>query len=184
MNNSFSWGLSYRSKIEIDYEGDGRLTQVPTGNAAVRRRRAPAPAVRHRPAGRDRDRVPRHGEPRLRRRASPRDCSVETDVNWTGWSCFDEVVIGPSPARAVFGPNSNSRSRDTVIPEEWDDADNYRLGMRWTTGPGTEWRFGYVYDETPQPEEAVSPLLPDADRNGFTVGYGHDRRRLQVRTSR
>ena len=39
--------------------------------------------------------------------------------------------------------------------------------------PASQIRFGYVYDQTPQPEEGVSPLLPDADRNGFTIGYGH-----------
>ena len=27
-------------------------------------------------------------------------------------------------------------------------------------------------DETPQPEKSVSPLLPGANRNGFSVGYG------------
>jgi long-chain fatty acid transport protein len=73
----------------------------------------------------------------------------------------------------VFGPNANpTQTRGTVIPEGWDDAMNYRLGVRLDSGPTTQWRFGYVYDETPQPEEVVSPLLPDANRNGFTVGYG------------
>src|SRR6185436_11621892 len=30
-NNSFSWGLSYRSQITVDYEGDARLNQISTG---------------------------------------------------------------------------------------------------------------------------------------------------------
>ena len=40
-------------------------------------------------------------------------------------------------------------------------------------------RFGYYYDESPQPTEGVGPLLPDADRNGFTVGYGFNGGRVQ-----
>jgi len=63
---------------------------------------------------------------------------------------------------------------DTTIREDWKDANNYRAGLRWSTSPTTQWRFGYVFDESPQPEEAVSPLLPDADRNGVTIGYGHN----------
>jgi long-chain fatty acid transport protein len=59
------------------------------------------------------------------------------------------------------------------VPEEWEDCYNYRLGFSWKANPSDEWRFGYVYDETPQPERHVSPMLPDEKRNGYTLGYGH-----------
>jgi long-chain fatty acid transport protein len=97
--------------------------------------------------------------------ALSRNWLVEVDFNWTGWSSFDEVAID------FTGDASNSLP-DSTIPEHWDDVNNYRLGLRWRRGLASEWRFGYVFDETPQPEEAVSPLLPDADRQGFTIGYG------------
>jgi len=61
---------------------------------------------------------------------------------------------------------------DTRIEEDWEDVWNYRLGVKWMWRDNGEWRFGYVYDETPQPEKSVSPLLPGANRNGFSVGYG------------
>lgn len=162
VNNSFSWGLSYRSKIKIDYEGDGRLTQVSTGNAqldALIRTRLPF----------DRD-LPIETEVEFPDMASlglafslTPNLLLETDANWTGWSSFDETTI-----RFTGGdlPNSTIRSN-------WDDVMNYRAGLRWTRSASSEIRFGFVFDETPQPEEAVSPLLPDADRNGFTIGYGH-----------
>ena len=87
---------------------------------------------------------------------------VEADYNWTGWSSFDTLVID----------FTNNDLPDATRPEKWNDANNYRLGVRWNAPSGAQWRAGYVYDETPQPEETVSPLLPDANRNGFTVGYG------------
>ena len=34
-------------------------------------------------------------------------------------------------------------------------------------------RLGTVYDQNPQPTEAVSPLLPDADRFGIAFGFGY-----------
>ena len=169
-----SWGLSYRSQISIDYSGDGRLTQIPTGNAqldAIVRSRTPFDT--NLPVKTSVD-FPDMASIGVAVGITPR-LLVEVDANWTGWSSFEEVVIqGDDPtARAVFGPNSNpAQARGTVIPEGWDDAMNYRLGVKLQRGPTTEWRFGYVYDETPQPEEVVSPLLPDANRNGFTVGYG------------
>lgn len=164
VNNSFSWGLSYRSKIDMDYEGDALLTQVLTGNpqfdAAVR---AQLPFERELPVETNIE-FPDQASLGLAF-ALTRNLLVETDFNWMGWSSFAEVPI------EFVGGATNSLP-DAEIREEWEDANSYRLGLRWTASPSSEWRFGYVLDETPQPEEAVSPLLPDADRNGITVGYG------------
>ncbi|HET9226652.1 MAG TPA: outer membrane protein transport protein [Thermoanaerobaculia bacterium] len=164
VNNSFSWGLSYRSKVDMDYEGDARLTQVLTGNAqfdaAVR---AQLPFERDLPVETNIE-FPDTASLGLAF-AVTKNVLVETDFNWMGWSSFAEVPI-------EFTGDAGNALPDTEIREDWDDANNYRLGLRWTASPVSEWRFGYVFDETPQPEEAVSPLLPDSDRNGFTIGYG------------
>ena len=159
----FSWGLSYRSKVEVEYGGDARLRQVPTGNAQFDALiRGALPFDRDLPVE-TRIEFPDMASLGLAFRLSP-SMLVETDVNWTGWSTFDEV-----PIDFTGGPTTSLP--DAAIPEEWDDAMNYRVGLRWTRS-ASEVRVGYVFDETPQPEEAVSPLLPDADRHGFTVGYG------------
>jgi len=34
-------------------------------------------------------------------------------------------------------------------------------------------RCGYLFDESPAPPMAVTPLLPDADRDSFQVGAGY-----------
>jgi long-chain fatty acid transport protein len=164
IGNSFSWGFSYRSKIDMDYEGEARLAQNLTGNAqfdaAVR---AQLPFERDLPVETNIE-FPDTASLGLAF-ALTQNLLLETDFNWMGWSTFDTVPI------EFVGGASNSLP-DTEIPEEWDDAQNYRAGLRWTTSPTSEWRFGYVFDESPQPEESVSPLLPDADRNGVTIGYG------------
>jgi len=87
---------------------------------------------------------------------------VEVDANWAGWSTFDELSV------AFDDP----RLDDLVLRQDWRDVNNYRLGVRWSRGD-REWRCGYVFDENPIPDETLSPLLPDSDRNGFTVGWGH-----------
>jgi long-subunit fatty acid transport protein len=36
--------------------------------------------------------------------------------------------------------------------------------------PNVKAMFGYIHDNTPQPTESISPLLPDADREDFSCG--------------
>lgn len=161
-NNSFSWGLSYRSKVKLDFEGDARLTQIATGNAVFDALvRGGQPFDRNLPVKATIE-FPDEASLGLAFSLSP-TLLLETDFNWTGWSSFDEPPID----------FTNNDLPDTKIIGRWKNAYNYRAGLKWTTSPITEWRFGYVYDESPQPEEAVNPQLPDANRNGFTIGWGH-----------
>lgn len=163
VNNSFSWGFSYRSKIKVEYGGDATFTQISTGNPQL-----DAAVAASLPFG---EKVPVETEIEFPDMASlgvaialSPTMTLEVDANWTGWSSFDSV-----PLTLVGYPELSS-----VLPEDWDNAYNYRAGLRWKTRPDTEWRFGYVYDETPQPEKGASPLLPDENRSGFTIGYGHE----------
>lgn len=159
---SFSWGLSYRSKIKVDYDGDAfftqRLTGVPQIDVAAR---TVIPFGRNLPIETSID-FPDMASLGFAFGLSP-SLRLETDVNWTGWSSFDETEI-----RFTQNPQLNS-----TIRSDWDDVYNYRAGLRWTASPTSQWRFGAYYDETPQPEESVGPLLPDANRKGLTLGYGY-----------
>jgi long-chain fatty acid transport protein len=159
----FSWGFSYRSKITIDYGGDGVFTQIPTGFPQFD---AQVAAVI--PFGQN---LPIETSIEFPDLASlgvalglTRSILVEIDVNWAGWSTFDEVLLDFTTAPAF----------SSVIPNDWDDAYNYRIGVRLGDGQ-REWRFGYIHDESPQPDESVGPLLPDADRNDYTIGIGSPR---------
>ena len=162
VSSRFSWGLAYRSEMSIDYGGDARLTQILTGVPAF-----DAGVGAQLPFGRDLPVETAIDFPDLAMlgfalRLTP-ELLLETDIQRTGWSSFEEVDI-------EFTENPQF---SRVLPENYDDAYAFRVGLNWTTSPRSEWRFGYVFDETPQPEEAVGPLLPDADRHGLTVGYGH-----------
>jgi long-chain fatty acid transport protein len=160
VNNSFSWGLSYRSRVTVDYTGNARLTQNLTGTPFD----ALIPSVL--PLNRDLPVKTSIDFPDMASLgasfAVSRNTLVEVDVNWTGWSSFDVLNID-------FTHNDLP---DAQRLERWNDAYNYRLGVRWNAPSGAQWRAGYVYDETPQPEEAVTPLLPDSNRNGVSVGWG------------
>ncbi|MEM1205762.1 MAG: outer membrane protein transport protein [Acidobacteriota bacterium] len=90
---------------------------------------------------------------------------VEVDVAWAEWSAFESIDVDID--------NETNLSRDFIIEENWDDTFSYRVGVFWETSPTAEWRFGAVLDESPVPEEFLRPSIPDAERTGFTLGYGH-----------
>lgn len=155
----FSWGVNYRSTVTIDYSGEAVFTQNLTGTPIDQL----VPTVL--PLGQEIGvattiEFPDQASLGLAFRFSEA-VLLETDFNWTGWSTFDVLPID-------FEIDRFDRER----VELWEDAYNYRIGLRLGRDGETQWRFGYVFDETPQPEEAVSPLLPDGDRHGVTVGYG------------
>jgi len=53
----------------------------------------------------------------------------------------------------------------------WDDTWAWRVGVETLCGP-IICRAGYYRDESPMPLADVGPILPDADRQGFTAGIG------------
>lgn len=157
-----SWGLSYRSAMDIDYEGEARFTQISTGIPAF-----DAAVAAQIPFGQDLPLATRVDFPDLALFGvayvlTPR-ATIEFDVQRTGWSDFEELDLQFRSAPRF----------SRTIPENYEDVYAYRAGLSLQSSPSGEWRFGYVFDETPQPEEAVGPLLPDSDRHGVTLGYGY-----------
>lgn len=158
----FQWGLSYRSKIAVDYSGTARLEQVATGDPVF-----DAIVAATQPFGQD---IPIETRIEFPATASlgaaftlREDLVLETDVNWAGWNSFDELAI-----TAPTEPGLNA-----TIPENWRSVMSYRAGLRYDLSKTSQLRFGAYYDETPQPTASTSPLLPDASRWGYSFGYGH-----------
>jgi long-chain fatty acid transport protein len=157
----FTWGLSYRSAVTVDYGGDASFSQVLTGDSQF-----DAVVAASLPFGQQLPietsiEFPALASLGLAYRISPK-VLVELDLNWAGWSSFDQTDI-----QFTSDPEYSS-----TIVSDWEDSNNYRAGLLWDVrGPG-EWRFGAYYDETPQPDPSVGPLLPDADRIGYSIGYG------------
>lgn len=84
--------------------------------------------------------------------------AVEFDIDRTGWSTFDRITINRTGTTPIISTNN------------WDDANAYRLGATYDLQPNTQLRFGYTFDETPQPDDSFSPRVPDNDRHLFSLG--------------
>lgn len=161
-NNSFHWGFQYRSKMEIDYDGELVLDQIPTGIPPIDAALAGVLPFGQPIPGATSIEFPDIASLGLGFAASASSW-LELDINWTGWSTFDKLVIG------IDSPILD----DLELRQDWEDVFQYRVGFRWNSSEKSQWRIGYIYDETPQPERTASPVLPDANRNDFTFGYGY-----------
>jgi len=165
-NTGFSWtpwknwkvGLTYRSRVILHVDGKVDITQISTGNptwdAAVAAQLPPdqaASTVLRLPA------IAALGVAWSWGGA----WTLEGNAVYTEWSTFKDL-----PIYFQRTPSSNDR-----VVEEYDDSFQFRVGAE-RRGQAFTWRAGYYLDQAAAPTESVSPILPDADRQGATLGLG------------
>ncbi len=160
-------GFSYRHSVKTDFDGTATFEFIPTGNPLI-------------------DPILKAQVPQGDRKVAtsinfPKEMSlgiattmiskmtIEVDVNYTGWSTFDELVI-----------DFKDLGQKTVFPEKYKDCFNFRFGIERVLNEKLALRGGYYYDESPQPLESTGPLLPDSDRQGINFGAGYKMGRWSV----
>jgi len=161
--DTFSWGLSYKSPIEISYSGSGRLTQIASGNTQLDQlAKAALPFDRDLPVA-SRIQFPASGSLGIAIGKST-GVQVAFDLGWSQWSQFDGTGV-----TFVDHP-----SLSYVLQGTYQDAFSYRVGLRWSLRGGSQFRFGGALERTPQPDASLNPFFPDADRTVLALGYGLD----------
>ncbi|HEX2122736.1 MAG TPA: outer membrane protein transport protein [Thermoanaerobaculia bacterium] len=154
------FGATYRTDMDIDVEGDAEVNQIPTGNAqfdAVIASRLPQDQGISAT-------IPFPAVASVGVAFSPNErWDIEFDITHMTWGRFDALTVA-FETQPQFG---------FTRVQNWEDSSAYRLGVNVAATENFEARVGAVYDENPQPVEAVSPLLPDSDRIGVTFGAGY-----------
>jgi long-chain fatty acid transport protein len=170
IGSGFSFGASYRSAFTINGDGKASFTQIPTGYADL--------------DGLIDTFFPFDGKvPVEASIAFPDFWSVGLawqNEKWTvsgqygiqGWNVYEDLPI-------IFPENPEFSS---VREENWEDAAQWRIGVELRASQHWDLRIGYLEDETPQPPEAMSPLLADNDRVSYMGGisYHTDRFRFDI----
>jgi long-chain fatty acid transport protein len=158
-SDRFRIGASYRSPMDIDLDGKAEITQISTGNAQL-----DAVVAAGLPPNQNINTVfPFPGIAQVGVAFSPvATWDVEFDIMHTQWSAFDALAVN----------FETTPSASFVREQNWEDSNSYRLGLNHAATSNWDVRLGAVYDENPQPTEHVSPLLPDSDRIGATLGTG------------
>jgi long-chain fatty acid transport protein len=157
ISDSLSAGVHYRHKVSASYDGAATFTRLPSGNTQLDASLAARLPQGSQPVTTGID-FPGFLSGGVAWRAG--EWTFAADANWYQWSKFSRL-------RIVFTERPDL-SEDIV--EDYKNSWQYRMGLERRIGERFEVRGGYFFDQSPAPAESVSPLLPDADRNGFALG--------------
>jgi long-chain fatty acid transport protein len=158
LGKGLSFGLTYRSSITVDYEGYADFYQFSTGNIELDQIVAASIPFGETITGATQIEFPDFWIAGLAWTGE----RVIISAEWgrMGWSSFQELAL-------TFDdyPEFNE-----AIPENYHDADQYRLGFEYRASQHLALQLGTLYDETPQPAANMTPLLGDANRTSVTCG--------------
>jgi Long-chain fatty acid transport protein len=82
------------------------------------------------------------------------------DYQYTRWSSFDEIPI------------DFEKAPDQTRKENYNDTHALRLGGSYDLTEELTAQAGYFFNTPAAPDEVVTPLLPEAQRNQVTLGLG------------
>lgn len=94
------------------------------------------------------------------------------DFNWINWSVYENLDFD-------FEPNVPYLP-DTEGPRNWEDTFAVRVGAEYQVNDMYAVRAGYVFDQSPIPDDTLGPELPTGDRHGIAVGGGVTWRQMNI----
>ncbi|WP_038047222.1 OmpP1/FadL family transporter [Thermoanaerobaculum aquaticum] len=160
LGGGFSLGAAYRSRVEVEInDAKASFVQFSTGYADFDAMVAQLIPFDRNPKGQTRVNFP--AEARIGLAWKGEKTIISADAVHMGWDSFKEL-----PITIVGYPQLSS-----VREENFRDAWTYRVGLERKFSDTFAVQVGYLRDRTPMPTHIVSPLLPDADRNGYSIGF-------------
>jgi long-chain fatty acid transport protein len=100
-----------------------------------------------------------------------KDLSIEVGAFWTNWSTFDQLTINYD---TPIIPAAGGRSAVSSVTREkkWHDTWRIHGGVEYKVNEWLDLRTGYEYDMEPSPDKHVDYLVPANDRHLFGFGPG------------
>jgi len=81
------------------------------------------------------------------------------DYQWNGWASLEVITLG-----------CENDALDSERELNYDNTSALRFGAQYEVRDDLTVRGGYLYNTAAAPEATVTPLLPENDRNHFTLG--------------
>ncbi|MFH0953000.1 MAG: TonB-dependent receptor [Verrucomicrobiota bacterium] len=149
--------LTYRSPVSVDYEGDFKISGTP----AVAFLPPPLRAVTARSDFDAEIKFPAVAALGYGIQATDQ-LRCEANVEWIEFSSYDTLALDAG--------NNNVLLPSATIPQDWKDVWTFGAGADWQVNPNLVLRAGYLFIESPIPDDTLSPTLPDVDRHALSVG--------------
>lgn len=151
-----SVGISFRSKADLDLDGELKLSGLPEAITGSDRFRSDASTTATLPEMVSFGYAYRHGQ----------TWSIEADAQWTNWSRFDVLEIGLEPPNPLLG----SELEDV---RNWHNTWGFALGGEYRVHETLKVRGGYAFHESPVPAETFEPSIPQSSRHSLHTGFGY-----------
>ena len=105
--------------------------------------------------------------------------SVGGGLVHTAWSALQNILIDyKDPFLVVPGLNLTADEATKVLL--WDDSWRYNIGFEHVINEKFNFQWGFIYDESPVPDETVSYLLPSNNRFLVDLGFSYQMGHWQV----
>jgi long-chain fatty acid transport protein len=154
LHEDVSAGLSYRSEVDVDIDGNADFSFSPGTPSAVR-------AIFPDTGGSTELSLPQQLTFGVQYRGFY-PLTFETGLRWEGWSSFNELRI--SLEEPVAGQSVSISER------EWEDAYAANVGVQYHFNEEMSFLAGYLYGESPVPDGTFEPSIPDSDAHVFSLG--------------
>jgi len=161
INDTWTLGLAYRSKVNLEFDGHAQYRMRPLLRGLF-------PPTDISP----RIELPPLVSGQIAARFGGK-WTVATGFLWTGWSVYDELT--PKFRNDFLIPPSMKSS-----PQDWKDVTTFLLGVEYDLNQTWVLRGGYIFDQTPVPERTLSPMVPDSDSHLFSAGIGYEHDNISV----
>jgi len=183
LSEATTLGLTYRSEIELDLEGDSELENNGTltfyssdlNNLVTARARPQASEV---PLT-----TPASATLAVTHQLTD-DLLLQAGTTWTGWSSFKnfDVIATENTASAADPTGLGDTYADVSdlsgledgyvghIDESWTDVWAVSIGATYQVNDRIALRAGYAFDESPVDDEHRTARVPSSDRQWLTAG--------------
>lgn len=145
-------GVSYRSKIKYDLDGDASFSG-PAGasfNGGISANLSVPETLSFSAF-----------------HALNKNWELMADITRTGWDRVQQLVV----VRTTSSAGGAAGSTFTTLPFEWKDTWRYGVGANYKVSDALKLRFGLAYDETPTNDRHRTARLPDQDRTWVAAGF-------------